>query len=94
MNWIIYAILSVIKLFIISVLVLISVVLMPVILLLFSLGIVLSYLRDVEPKIYARDYSSLSFDPLSFINMKATWLTLHPRVQRVHLLMRKDKSVF
>ncbi len=95
MNWIIYATLSVIKLLIISVLILISALLMPVIFLLFSLGFALSYVRDVEPTLYARKFPALTLDHLSIFNLKDTWLYLYPPMRRIqHVLIKRDKTIF
>lgn len=95
MSWIIYVLLSVIKLLIVVSLLLISVLLLPIIVLLFSLGLVLSYLRDIEPIIYNRQSSLIALDSLSLMKIKNVGLVICLHVLRKQkMAYTKDKTIF
>ena len=94
MSWIFYIALNFIKLIIIFSLVLLSVITLPVIVLLLLLGMSLSYIRDLEPKVYSEKYRSLIPLDLLVNNIKAVRIFLFPmlttRFQQI--LITRNKS--
>ena len=93
MNWIIFVALSVIKLLIVGGLVLLSIFVLPVVLLLLSLGMSLSYLRDVEPRLYSHEFPSITFANLSLVDIKATWQYLFSQIvlRLQHTIVTRNK---
>ncbi len=95
MNWIIYVVLSVIKLLLIGGLVSIFILLTPVIFLLLSFGIALSYLRDVESKVGAEKFPLIALENIFSTYLKSAWLYLSVQITRIqHMLMARDKTIF
>ncbi|QMU61321.1 MAG: hypothetical protein GKR92_06285 [Gammaproteobacteria bacterium] len=96
MNWIIYVTLAATKLTIVGGLVLLSVLALPIILLLLSLGVLLGYLRDVEPNIYTNKFSSTKFKMLELTNIKAIWFYTYPQIiaRFQHFLIAKNKTSY
>lgn len=96
MNWIIYVAFSAIKLFIVSGLVLLSLFVLPVVLLLLSLGMSLSYLREIEPRLYSHKLPSITFAHLSLADIKSSWQFLFPQIvlRLRHILAARDKPGF
>ena len=96
MKWTIYLVLNLIKLIIISGLVLLSLFVLPIIVLLLSLGILLSYIRDNEGKIY--NYNLPTFVPskLASFYIKSFEFLVSPqlisRLQHIHII--KNKSLY
>ena len=96
MNWIIYVAMSLIKLLVVGSLVLLSAIALPLILLLLSLGMSLSFLRDHESKLYNYKFSSMLFDHISLNNFKTIWffLVLKLITHFQHILHPRNKSSY
>lgn len=96
MNWTFYAALGVIKLSLVGGLILLSVLALPIILLLLLLGASLSYLRDVEPKLYAYKFPSTKLANLDLTNIKAIGFDCYSQIsirfQRI--LMARNKTSY
>jgi len=93
MNWIIYVSLSVIKLLIVSGLVLLSLLALPVILIMFVLGMSLSYLRDIEPNLYSNEQRSITY--VSLTHLKSIWMltSTHVVAWIHHTIIARDKTI-
>ena len=95
MKWIIYLVLSLTKLFIISVLMLLSIIVLPIIALILSLGIVLSFVRDNEPSFYQYRLPSLQSNNSVLAHIKEIRFILSPPqfVSRLqHIRIPRNKS--
>lgn len=91
MNWIIYATFVLIRMTIILGFVLLSIITVPMILFLLCLGMLLAYLRDNEPALYAEKPLVISLD-----NLKAIYLSVISQIisslQRIPSI--RNKSTF
>ena len=84
MKWIVFALVGFIKILIISILVLLSVTMLPIIALILLLGMVLGTIRNHEPGLYNNTYSLFQIAQAIFSNIKITCDYLFP--QQTHLL--------
>ena len=94
MNWMNYLVISLIKLIIISGLVLLSLFVLPIIVLLLSLGILLSYIRDNESKIYNHKLPIIVPSKLASFYIKSFEFLVSPhlisRLQHIHIIKNKS----
>ena len=94
MKWIVFALASIIKILIISVVISLSVVVVPIIALIAMLGILLGTIRDHEPRLYNYNFRLLPFTESALNNLKIIWHYLSPQqVTRLqHILIDRNKT--
>jgi hypothetical protein len=98
MNWIIYLSFSIAKLLIISSLALLAFFVLPIIFMIFSFGLLLSYLRDIEPNFYGDNALSNPLEGLTLNNLKSLWFIIFPQIVSrlqysvVHLVKPQSSS--
>lgn len=94
MKWIVFVLLSLVKLLIISSLVILSVVVLPIIAMILLMGVLLGTLRDHEHHLYNYRLPIFPSTQSQLQCIKVTWHYLSPQqVTRLqHILINQDKN--
>lgn len=91
MNWIIHSLINVAKLFTISGLIILSALVVPILALIFVLGMLLGFLRDIEPRFLSNKQLTLSFSKIKY----DYFLLLPTKLARIqHAWIQRDRYRF